>query len=106
MLTGKRMKQRRLQLGISQQDLAAVLQTTQNQIWRYENEKNDPTGEVIVAIAQALDISADWLLGLTEDIKPFQGESDLTDMEREIISIMRQKSLEGQRQLVNVAKAM
>lgn len=100
------MKQRRLQLGISQQDLAEVLQTTQNQIWRYENGKNDPTGEVIVSIAQALDISADWLLGLTDEVKPFHGESDLSDVEREMITIMRQKSPEGQRKLVDVAKVM
>lgn len=103
---GNRIKQRRIQLEMSQQDLADILRTTQQQIYRYEAGKNNPTSDVIIAVAKALDTSTDWLLGLTDDVKPFQGESDLTDMEREMINIMRRKSPDQQRQLVDVARVI
>ena len=105
-VTGLRIKYRREALGYSQNELADLVHGTQKQIWRYESGNGFPSVESLVALAKVLNTSTDWLLGLTDDIKPFQGESDLTDMEREMINIMRQKSPEGQRKLVDVAKVM
>lgn len=104
--TGKRIKSRRMQLHVSQEDLAAAIGTGQKQIWRYENGKNSPTAEVIIAIARTLDVSSDWLLGLTDEIKPFSGSSDLTDIEIEMIHIMRSKTKENQRKLVDIARVV
>jgi transcriptional regulator with XRE-family HTH domain len=103
---GNRIKQRRQQLGLSQNDLADMLKITQNQIWRYEQGKNSPTGEVIIALAQALETSTDWLLGLTDIVKPFSGEPTLSDIEREIVMLMRSKSPESQQKLVEIARVV
>ena len=104
-MIGQRIKQRRLQLGISQQELADVLRSSQQQINRYENDKNSPSGDVIVKIARVLDTSADWLLGLTDEIKPVR-DATLSDIEQELIKILRSKSADQQQKIVDIAKVV
>lgn len=74
---------------MSQQELAEAISTTQNQIYRYEQDKNSPTADVIIALTTVLETSADWLLGMTDIIKPLTREVDLTDFEREVLTVIR-----------------
>lgn len=67
MITGQRIKERRMLLGMTQEELADLVHTTQKQISRYESGMNDPKGQTIVALACALHTSADYLLGLSDD---------------------------------------
>jgi transcriptional regulator with XRE-family HTH domain len=52
---------------LTQDDLARDLGFGETQVNKYENNKNDPSAEVIVRLAKRLNVSADWLLGLTND---------------------------------------
>ena len=52
----------RKQKKMSQTELAKILHTTQHQISKYENEIQEPTASVIVAIAKALNCTIDELL--------------------------------------------
>lgn len=65
----------RKQKGYSQKQIAEVLNTTQQQIWRYENENPKYNQEIpvrhIVTLARFYDVSADYLLGLTDVSKPY-----------------------------------
>lgn len=65
----------RKQKGYSQSQIAEVLKTTQQQIWRYENENPKYNQEIpvrhIVTLAKFYDVSADYLLGLTDVSKPY-----------------------------------
>lgn len=101
-----RIKERRQALGLRQDDLAKLLNLTQAQVSRYERGESEPTPDGMVALAKILDTTADYLLGLSNFVKPVQGESDLSDVEREMINIMRHKSPDQQRKLVEVAKVM
>lgn len=97
---GQRIAERRNYLQMSQEELAALLGTTQKQISRYENGRNDPTGEVLIKFARALDTSADWLLGLTDvSERSLRGQGDLDEDERELIMLYREKP-PGERQRV------
>jgi len=87
--SGRRIRDRRKQLGKSQEELAEMIQTDQTQISRYENGKNDPTGEVLTTLARALNTSSDYLLGLTDDPTPRMSESDLSPMERKLVAAVR-----------------
>jgi len=98
----QRIKERRRQLDISQEQLALLLGTTQNQVWRYESGKNDPTGDVLVRIAQALETSVDYLLGLTET----PGDSRLSDYEREALELLRAKTEDQQRRAVEILRML
>ena len=61
--------------GYSQSQIAEVLNTTQQQIWKYENENPKYNQEIpvrhIITLARLYDVSADYLLGLTDVSKPY-----------------------------------
>lgn len=101
---GERIAQRRLDLSISQEALAELVGSTQRQISKYENGINKPTSEVLSKIADALQASADWLLGRTEIIdRPMRGQGDLTEDEIEILGLIR-RNPEKRKAIYNVIK--
>lgn len=52
--------------GISQQELARACGIGINQINRYENGVTEPSAAILALIAQKLDVSTDYLFGLTD----------------------------------------
>lgn len=56
----------RKERGLSQTDVAEMLQTTQQQYSKYEKGLHDIPASRIIALCKIFDISADWLLGLTD----------------------------------------
>ena len=102
-----RIAQRRKRLGLSQEELGLLAGTSQKQISKYENGMNDPTGDVLAALAQALETTTDWLLGLTDVAdRPMREESDLSADEQELLRIYRRKSPDKRTQMMDVAKAL
>lgn len=59
---GERMKQLRKERGWSQADLAERVETDARQISRYENGRITPSLDALIRIAEAFDISVDYLL--------------------------------------------
>ena len=64
---GKRLRELRLEKGLSQETLAQNLQTTQKNISKYELEFLDLNTEMIIKICKFFAISADYLLGLEDE---------------------------------------
>jgi transcriptional regulator with XRE-family HTH domain len=91
---------------MSQQDLADTIGVDQKQIWRYETDRSKPYGDVVARMAQVLDTSTDWLLGMSDEIKPIHSSDDLSDEELRLLNIYRSKSPEGQQRLLDVAKVV
>ena len=85
---GERLKQIRIARGISQKIIADNAGVATAQISRYEAGLQSPTEEVIRRIAQFLGVSADYLLGLTDDPTPKSGE--LPEFLKEKLSKMEQ----------------
>jgi len=67
---GARIKKRRTELGISQEDLAETLGVTYQQVQRYENGTNRLNVENIQLIAQTLSMCVSDLLGPAEKAEP------------------------------------
>lgn len=63
---GKRLKQARLKKGLTQVELAEMLNLSQTSYQRMETGVHDMKMSNIYNICKTLDISADWLLGLKE----------------------------------------
>lgn len=65
----------RKQHGYSQEQIAKILNTTQNQVWKYESENPKYNQEIpvrhIVTLARLYNVSADYLLGLTDVAEPY-----------------------------------
>jgi transcriptional regulator with XRE-family HTH domain len=59
------------------------------QIYRWESGQNDPSGDSISRLAKVLDVTADYLLGLTDNIYKVVAEGDLSPMESKLIAAVR-----------------
>lgn len=61
-----RLRETRKSVGFSQKTLASLIGSDRTSIAAYENGHNTPTLDRTVAIADALNISLDWLCGRTD----------------------------------------
>lgn len=87
-MRGERLRQLREELGYTQEQLSEKLNIGVTQIWRYENGETKPNTEVLTKIAQALNVSADYLLGLTDEPKAFV-DVELTPLEKRALDAFR-----------------
>ncbi len=99
---GAKIRERRKALGLSQEELARMIGTVQKQVSRYETGENSPTSDVIIELTYALDASADWLLGLSDNLRRVgMGDTELSEIERETLQVLRGYTSEQQRRLVD-----
>lgn len=56
----------RKERGLSQEDVAEILSTTQQQYSKYENGTNEIPVRHVITLCKFYGVSADWLLGLTD----------------------------------------
>ena len=93
----KKVSERMLELrdGMTQAEAGKRIGKTQ-QVWaRYESGAVKPNAEMILQICSAFDVSADWLLGLTDERTP--GGADASDariaeLEKKIIRLEGEKA--------------
>jgi len=64
-------------------------------IQKYETGINDPTSYILKFMARQLDVSADYLLGMTDDPRIQVREPSLNDSERIILEIFRRDGWQG-----------
>lgn len=70
MLRGDRLRELREERGLSREELTTQLGFSANQVYRYEAGINDATGKMLVKLARFFGVSADYLLGLSDDRLP------------------------------------
>lgn len=63
----RNIRQIRKERGLSQADVAEILDTTQQVYSRYENGDNEIPVRHVITLCKFYGISSDWLLGLTEN---------------------------------------
>ena len=77
--------------GISKNRFLMDIQISKNSIDNWEKRRNIPPGDIVAKIAQYFNVSADYLLGLTDDTAPSKRTSDtLSGSEQEMLSAYRQ----------------
>ncbi len=70
-----RIRELREDRDLSQAAIAEILKTTQQQYSKIETGKSDISGEKLRLLARFYNISADYILGLTDDPRPLYGKS-------------------------------
>ena len=65
---GSRLKELRVDAGLKQSELAPVFNVSKTTICQWETSKQEPSLEDIVKISEYFHVSADYLLGLDDDI--------------------------------------
>lgn len=84
----------------TQTELARLSGLSQNAISAYESGTKQAGGEAIAALARALECSADYLLGLTDDPTPQRGPPGLSEREAAVVSALRADDLLGAIRLI------
>lgn len=64
---GTHLKEIRINKNLTQKQLAVLITSTERGIQRYESGERKPNFDAILALVNALDISADYLLGRTDN---------------------------------------
>lgn len=64
-----RLRSKRKEKKLSQEELAKRVNTTKATISNYENGYSTPPNEMLIKLANELDVTTDWLLGRTEAIQ-------------------------------------
>jgi transcriptional regulator with XRE-family HTH domain len=104
LMINRRLLERRNQLNVSQFELAELSDLSQSQISRYELGTNEPTADALIALAKALNVSTDYLLGLTDSQR--QPPQSLTGVESEMISLLRGMTEKQIDQMIQIAKVL
>ncbi len=91
----QRLRTTREQLNLSQHELSRLCGLSINQISRYELGMREPTSASLVRIARVLNVSMDYLVGLTDDPHGLLVAQDLNVYEREVVEILRSEGWSG-----------
>ena len=83
---GKRLKEIRIERGLRQEDIGAIVHVGKSTVSQWENNVHVPDIETIAKIASHLNVSIDYLLGRTDIRNPDQPDED-------IIAFLRQPRL-------------
>lgn len=67
----ERLQTARQQRKLTQKDIAVQLGMTERSYQHYEGGTRRPNFETLVALADLLEVSTDYLLGLTDEMKPY-----------------------------------
>ncbi len=67
----KRLIELRKEKGVSQNDIALLLETTQQQISKYETERQEMPIRHLIKLAVFYNISIDYIAGLTDNKKSY-----------------------------------
>lgn len=89
MLRGDRFRELRLKNKFTHEAMAEALNIAMRMVAKYEAEEADPSSDVISRMAEVFNVSADYLLGRTDDPTPCGQSTDLTPYERAVLAALR-----------------
>ncbi len=92
-LVATRLKQARTFRSYTQQQLAELIDSTQQQIVKWENGLNTPNAEALMRLATVLGCTTDWLLGLVEHPADHLQMQDLSSEEWQLLNLYRRGEL-------------
>jgi transcriptional regulator with XRE-family HTH domain len=90
-----RLRVLREQHGWSQRELARNCGIAESVIRRYESGTSEPSTASLKLIAEQLDVSADYLLGMTDQPRGHLGDAQVADEEKEMIEMFRREGWPG-----------
>jgi len=102
-----RIKEARENAGYSQKELAEIIGVAPNTFHGYESGKHDPKSDLLVKIANACNVSTDFLLGATKELqektKKSPSVAEAAPGDEQMIALYRQLNPEGQEKLLDYA---
>lgn len=84
--------------------LAELIGRSERSIWRILSEGGNTSDETVVLLAQALEVSSDYLLGLSDDPSPNIRIDNMTEQERAVLAALRRDDNMGAIRIIAAAK--
>jgi transcriptional regulator with XRE-family HTH domain len=94
-LVAQRLRLLREKHGLSYRELAILCGLGETQVYKYERGDNEPSALSLKLIAKKLDVSVDYLLGLTDDPKSHYSSNEITDQEKDVLEAFRHDGWAG-----------
>ena len=101
-------REAREKAGYSQKELAQIIGVAQNTFHGYESEKHDPKSEILSKIADACNVSVDFLLGrnYADESEPGQDPLETKPLRTTLLQNFDQLNQVGQERLVETSDDM
>lgn len=84
-----RLKDEMNRKSLNAEALAELIGRSERNIWRILSGEGNTTDDTVVQIATALEVSADYLLGLSDDPTPQLRLDNITNEEKAVLAAMR-----------------
>jgi transcriptional regulator with XRE-family HTH domain len=91
----ERLTEHRQKRQLTKRELAKLCGFNEMQIHRYENGISDPSTSSLAMMAKVLDVSTDYLLGLSDNPQRVYEEGKLNDTEAYIVTTYRRAGWTG-----------
>ena len=85
-----KIKELRIEKGLSQKELAEQIKSTSKNIWAYENNISIPPLDVLKRLADFFDVSIDYLAEREDDFGVVKRESPADKDSEELLSLYRE----------------
>lgn len=86
-MLGNRIKQRRLELGLTQEDIAKKIGVNRSTVSSWEIERREPDGEILAKLANILQCTTDFLLG--NNTPSLQQKDPVEENWPEVLQVLR-----------------
>ena len=101
-----KIKEIRTENGMSQKELAQLLGVSQTNIYNYEVGRTEPSIEILIKLAKALNVSIDYLVGNSDEFGAIMVEGpELTQAEKQLLANFRGADEVGKRSILITAQA-
>lgn len=93
----------------TQKKLAEEVNTSNKNVWAWENAVSSPDIDMLIKLAQVFDVSVDYLIGNTDDVNALPVapiHATLPEDERELLSLFRVLSQEDKRGVMRIARSL
>jgi len=90
-----RLREIREQHGWSQRELARLCGLGEAQIHRYESGISEPSAKYLTFLAKTLEVSTDFLVGLSDHPRGQFGDTILNEQEQAVVQVLRDEGWKG-----------
>jgi transcriptional regulator with XRE-family HTH domain len=97
---GERLRELREKQRLTQREFAELSGINEVQLSRYETGKIEPSLKILATLATHLEVSSDYLLGLSDDPHKRYGDSELDVEEVTVLETWRHNDLAGVLRLI------
>jgi len=79
-MIGERLLDLRKDAGLTQDELAEILKINKHSISSYERDRSEPPDIIKISIANHFNVSVDYLLGVTDNMRPFKNDAEYFEL--------------------------